>query len=237
MIAKMTVEEKLDQFVFSLEGSNGETLDSQTFDFLIHSKSQALLHPSFPLSFVNHKVLLVDSGEKVLLTSDTLCVVDRENKGVEFFYRLEVCSEYGSLFLEEQELKEGSTFFQSDLNEGKVSYQNDGQGGKWDQFVFAVVEKEKNTLVGSSPLKIKIVQDNTAPVVVHHTDLFVPVQSKAVISSDLLSASDQEQDHEHLFYMLMEETKLGSLVHEEKGRLSQGRHFTQADVDAGKLTY
>lgn len=230
------VSDKKDKFVFSITDEIGEKIGDQEFNILVIFDKPSLLHKDYPLALVSNNTLLVNKGEFSYVDHDHLNIVDFKNSGAKFLYQMKSAPKFGKVKVNNSELEINGTFSQKDINKGLVTFHQDGKGEDWDFFVFAVLN-EKGEAIASNALPVKIVTDNSAPVFLNLNDMALHKGNVLEITNDYLHAKDQEQGPENLTYEIVEMPKLGELVCEGSGVLKGGAHFTQQDIDKGKISY
>ena len=114
------------------------------------------------------------------------------------------------------------TFTQADINAGNVSYTHSGTGN--DSFTFEISDG-KDT-IGEFTFHVFI---SAAPVLAVNTSLTTTVGGTGAINNTLLMTVDSDDSDDELIYTVVAAPVLGYL--------SIGTTFTQADIDAGLLTY
>ena len=86
----------------------------------------------------------VSSGDSAIITGDDLMVTDTEDGAEDIIFTLLDDPDFGSLMLGDTELGEGDTFTQGDIDDGLLSYTQDGDAGDAtaDSFTFTAKDSE-----------------------------------------------------------------------------------------------
>ncbi|MGY0219126.1 Ig-like domain-containing protein, partial [Endozoicomonadaceae bacterium StTr2] len=91
-----------------------------------------------PIETVNNELVLTE-GDKAVITADShLGYSDSDNNTIQRQYRLTEDVQNGKLYLNGKLLGRGSTFTQSDIDSGRLSYEHDGSETQADSFKFIV---------------------------------------------------------------------------------------------------
>ena len=75
------------------------------------------------------------------------------------------------------------------------------------------------------------------PFIINNNTLSIATGTNQQISADLLLAGDNDNTHDQLTYTLLTIPNNGFLATDLQGTLKAGDHFTQTDLDNGKLRY
>jgi hypothetical protein len=170
---------------------------------------------NFLPKLVNNVGLIVNSGESGVIGSDLLKTTDDDDAAANLTYTVTTPSAQGALNL-------GANFTQADVDRGALSYSHTGGGN--DTFQFTVSDG-KDT-IGSYTFQITVNEPPEMPV---NTGLNVPANGTAALGDLLLKAADSDNAPSELVYTVT--------VPPTKGVLSMGTRFTQADIDAGSVSY
>lgn len=185
----------------------------------------------------------VDEGDTVVIDENVLYATDVESDSTEVYYTVKELPVFGSLLLNGETLVLGDTISQADVADTLSYYVHDGSETTLDSAglrlsdgdgAFYTIDEDTTFY-----LYIEITPVNDPPVLVTNETLELNEGEEAVIGSDLLYSTDAEgQD---VTYTL---DPAGDGVYPENGilkldgvPLSSGAVFTQADIDAGKLSY
>lgn len=113
--------------------------------------------PTNPFLITND-TLYVPPAEFNTITQEILEVQDEVNSPEQLTYTIIAAPEHGTLFLAGIPLEVGSTFRQSSINFGNVSYLHDGSDTELDHFLFTVTDGEGGWL-STQQFNIKIDED------------------------------------------------------------------------------
>jgi hypothetical protein len=137
-------------------------------------------------------------------------------------------------------LEDYANFTQQDINDESVRYWQAGvdgslrQGENWDRFIFQVTD-------GSSPLEdmsfdIEIIPSDRQHLVVENKGMEVKEGDTRILSTDILSASDDFSKPDDLLFHIIEAPGYGMLAHISNKNQSIWQ-FTQSDLMAEKIVY
>ncbi|XP_048099370.1 extracellular matrix protein FRAS1 [Alosa alosa] len=128
------------------------------------------------------------------------------------------------------------SFTQEDINKGFVEYIHEkGEGGGSFSFKFNLQDPEGNKLIDQS-FFISVLEDRLPPSVTMNKGLVLDENSVKKLTTQQLSASDQDSEPSELIYRLTKQPQLGHLEHVT----SPGTHistFTQADLASRSVQY
>ena len=175
----------------------------------------ALARRNLPPTLTTNTGAVVVAGKTVELTTSLLEVTDNDNTPDELLYTITAGPAYGTLTLP-------TVFTQAEIDGGLLAYSHGS--GEPDAFTFTVSDGI-NTI---GPFTFEIEVDDP-PVVEANAALLVIEGRTSAISAALLKYGDSDTPAAELVYTLR------SLP--QGGILSLGPTFTQADIDAGLLSY
>lgn len=231
-----SLKEKIDSFIIDAvceDGSKIEDIDCQVL--IIHDQAK-LIHKDYSLALLHNNTLLVNKGSFAYVDREHLNIVDFKNAGTRFLYQLQAEPKAGFLKLKGLSLSAGASFTQKDINQGLLSFNHNGRSQEqWDLISFSIVN-ERGKKIGDNALPVRISEDNTAPVFVNCNDWVLHQRESLLVQKEQLFVSDQEQGPEHLQFELLLAPQQGQLKLDAKP-LKQGAHFTQEDINQGKLQY
>ncbi|XP_031426498.1 extracellular matrix protein FRAS1 [Clupea harengus] len=128
------------------------------------------------------------------------------------------------------------SFTQEDINKGFVEYIHEkGENGGSFSFKFNLQDPEGNKLIDQS-FFISVLEDRLPPTVTVNKGLVLDENSVKKLTTQQLSASDQDSEPGELMYRLTNPPQLGHLEHVT----SPGTHistFTQADLASRSVQY
>lgn len=166
-----------------------------------------------PVVAVNNGVLGPEGGSVVI--DNTMLLTTDEDDDVEVLkYAITIPPSQGSLSQTE--------FFQTDINDGALSYTHSGTGD--DNFQFTVTDGKD--VIGSYVFFVTISQ---RPQLISNGPIVAQDGETLVFNDLILLTSDEDDAAENLVYTVTSPPTLGSL--------NLGTTFTQADINGGALTY
>ncbi|MFP4321349.1 MAG: cadherin-like domain-containing protein [Anaerolineales bacterium] len=175
---------------------------------------QQILQANAMPSLVTQRPIVLAAGETITLTADILAATDDDDPIGDLTYTLLAAPLAGTLA--------PASFTQADLDAGAVTYTHTGSGDD----SFSLTLSDGKDTVGPFTVDVQI---DEAPTLTRNTGLAVPQGGQAIIQNIQLAASDVDTPPQDLVYTLTSPPTLGLL--------SLGDTFTQAQIDAGLLTY
>lgn len=179
--------------------------------------------------------LVVPEGTAGLIASTNLLVTDPGHGAADLTFTVEAASINGQLFLIAAPLDLGDTFTQAQINANLVSYQHDGSETTSDAFTFSVSDGAGGTLP-STVFDINVAPINDDPVLEPGGEFVVSEGVSAMITSVVLLVTDPEQGATELLFTV-EATPINGQLFLEATSLGISDTFTQADINAGRLSY
>ena len=204
-----------DSFQFSISDSDGDTVAATTFSITVTD----------PMGLVNN-TLAATEGSAATITS-TLLSADTDDAASSVVYTLVSVPATGSVKNNGTTLVASSTFTQADINAGNITYT--ATAGN-DSFRFSISDGDGGTVTATT-FSITV----TDPMGLVNGTLTATEGSAATITSTLLSA-DTDDAASSVVYTLVSTTTTGALKNNGT-TLSANSTLTQADVNAGNITY
>ncbi|KAG8454257.1 hypothetical protein GDO86_000773 [Hymenochirus boettgeri] len=129
-----------------------------------------------------------------------------------------------------------SSFTQMDIIKGHIQYKHEkGDPGGSFAFRFDVVDSEENKLIDQS-FYISIIEDKLPPSITANKGLTLDENSVKKITTQQLSATDQDSEPRELLFRITKQPSLGHLEHVgTPGRRISS--FSQADVESHNIQY
>ena len=217
-----------DSFTFQISDTSGTLLPATPTTFNI----AILPFNDPPKALVNTGLVLSEgTGSAILDTLLSFTDVDNPNPA-ELVYTLESSLNAGQLQFGGTPLSQGQTFTQADINNGLLTYQNNGSESPTDGFNFSVTDGN-STVLGSFNIAVTAVND--APTVVSSGVLSLNEGSSRSLRN-VLFTTDPDNLPSELRYTLQGQPIFGAL---RRGGVSVGvgATFTQQDIDNGLITY
>lgn len=87
---------------------------------------------------VNNEPLAVSIGQSATINTELLLSTDADNVAADLIYTLITATSKGTLYLNGTALTQGSTFTQTDIDNGNLSYEHEGTAAETDNFQFDV---------------------------------------------------------------------------------------------------
>lgn len=122
--------------------------------------------------------------------SGGLVTADPDSGADKLLYKVESLPANGALMHDGAALAVGETFSQKDVNDGKVSYVNDGEENTADAFLWSLSDGSNN--LGPIEFAITITPVNDAPMIVNNTSPMLSEGGNAVVSAEQLTVADVE---------------------------------------------
>ena len=228
-----------DSFVFAVSDGQGGTIGNTTFSINI-------IPVNHPPVLTTNLGLSLNEGAAVNLTNTSLLATDPEQGPAQLTYSLNSLPTNGTLFLNGQAVKVGSTFTQADVNSGThLSYSHNGSETTSDSFTFTLTDGAGGAVTPSpTTLNIAIAPVNDTPILISNVGLSVTEGTAPTITSTLLQTSDAEftgptaspQLPDKIVYTLLGAPIHGTLF-DGSTLLAANSTFTQADINNNRLLY
>ena len=221
-------ETTTDSFDFSVDDGQG-TASTGTFNFTVN-----------PVN--DEQVLAVNAGTTVneastgnVLTSGMLLTTDVDNTSGQLVYTVTAATGNGTLRLSGTALGVSDTFTQADIDAGNLTYDHNGSETTTDSFDFSVDDGQGTASTGTFNFTVNPVNDEE--VLATNTGTTVNEASTGnVLTSGMLQTTDVDNTNAQLVYTVTGATGNGTLRLSGTA-LGVSDTFTQADIDAGNLTY
>jgi VCBS repeat-containing protein len=128
-------DDSTDTFEYQAVGPDGGTSNTATVSVTINGVNDAP-------QIVNNSVLGLPSGSEAVISDDLLQVDDPDNGAATLTFTLEDEPVNGDVLNNGTPLRQGDTFSQQDINDGKIKYDHGGSG-ETDNFDFTVSDGDK----------------------------------------------------------------------------------------------
>ena len=217
-----------DSFAFTVS-DGGSTIPSTTFNITITAVNDA------PVLATNAPFTVAEGAAATPLTAANLLVTDADNTPVQLVFTVTTLPANGVLALSGTPLTANQTFTQADINNGLLTYAHNGSETLSDSFAFIV--SDGGSTLPSSTFNITITPVNDAPTLTNNLGLTVAEgAANAVISSTRLLVSDVDSPATNIVFTVTALPANGTLARSGTPLAVNGT-FTQADINAGLLTY
>ena len=193
---------------------------------LTSATSSSFAVTAFPL-VARNKGARTSEGGSVLLSTDLLQFTDAASTASQIVYTLGTAPTAGQLNKSGTALSTGNTFTQDDIDNGRISYTHSGDEVFGDGFSFTV-QGSAGLSTSSFSFGLSINKSNDDPVIDVNQVLTLHEGEAVTITNGSLRVLDADALPQQIVY-----TPVTAPAH---GSLSLGA-FTQADVNAGRLTY
>ncbi|MEO0497808.1 MAG: cadherin-like domain-containing protein [Pseudomonadota bacterium] len=200
------------------------------------------------LDSATHAATLAEGTTYTFTTSD-LNTSDADNNTSQVVFSINTAPTQGVIRLNGDALAAGGQFSQQDVIDGRVTYEHQGLTGGADSFIFSVRDGAINILTDQTgavrdgggalvqtTFNLTITDDNAAPILQTNSSHSAGAGSTIIVGSDVLSASDGDDTNSNIIYTLASTPSLGALQL-SGSTLGVGQTFTQADINAGRVTY
>jgi hypothetical protein len=183
------------------------------------------------LPLTNQPTLLIDAGLSVtrggtgIIGPADLAAIDPNNGPDQLTFSVTAVSLHGVLRMGDRNV---TSFTQSDLNAGLVSYTNDGSTNETDAFSFTITDGTYTTHAATFSIQVDAV-----PAVTTNTGLTVNQGGSAEITSTDLDTADADNTAAQLTYTVTSSPAHGTLLLSGTPTST----FTQADLDAGLVSF
>jgi hypothetical protein len=182
-------------------------------------------------SLTHDSTLTVAFAGTSTITSSVLQFDDNVSTHAQETYSIVTAPAHGTL------LKSGSatsSFTQADIDNGLISYHENGSVASSDSFVFKVTDAAGNLTADQQfQFQISPPPDTTAPALTHDSTLTISAGTTASITSSLLQFDDNTSMHAQETYSIVTGPAHGTLLKSGVATTS----FTQADIDNGLISF
>ena len=190
----------------------------------------------------DEQVLAVNTGTTVnesstgnVITAAMLQTTDVDNTADQLVYTITAATGNGTLRLSGTAVNVNDTFTQADVDAGLVTYDHNGSETIADAFNFSVDDGQGTSTAGTFNFTVTPVNDEQ--VLAFNTGTTVSEGSSGnVITAAMLQTTDVDNTAAQLVYTITSATGNGSLRLSGTA-LNVSDTFTQADIDAGLVTY
>jgi hypothetical protein len=181
-------------------------------------------------SLVHEGSITLAVGATATIPSSQLQFDDNVSTHAQETYSIVTAPAHGTL------LKSGvatSSFTQADIDNGLISYHENGSVFSSDSFVFKVTDAAGNQTTAQQFQFQILSPDTTAPSLTHDSALTVALNGTSTITSSVLQFDDGTSTHAQEIYTIVTAPAHGTLL--KSGAATSS--FTQADIDNGLISY
>jgi cyclophilin family peptidyl-prolyl cis-trans isomerase len=183
----------------------------------------------------NNAGLVTTVGSTSVITTSLLQSTDPNYTASQLTYELSTTPADGTLDVNGTPLSGGGSFTQSQIDSGEVTYVSTGLVPASDSFEFTVLDGADRTSALST-FNITVNAADTPPVLTTNAGLTVSQGTSGTITTSQLQVTDTDKPDAQLTFTVVTAPTNGTLSDNGTG-LAVGDTFTQADIDAGKLSY
>ncbi|XP_063314780.1 extracellular matrix organizing protein FRAS1 [Pelobates fuscus] len=224
-----------DEFQFSL--SDGHYTKTGKVEISIEPLKKE--HPRLTIN----RGLQISAGSIATITDQHLMGIDIDSEDTKLRYIIKKDPAVGRLQMSKnnnlvQISVKGpvNSFTQMDINKGHLQYKHEkGEAGGSFAFKFDVVDTEDNKLIDQS-FYISILEDKLPPTITANKGLTLDENSVKKITTQLLSATDQDSEPRELLFHITKQPSLGYLEHLGSPGVKISR-FSQADLESRSIQY
>ncbi|KAL4235762.1 FRAS1-related extracellular matrix protein 1 [Mactra antiquata] len=219
-------EPRLVRFIYTVQDASGNKVLGQQFNIDIQPVNDKA--PAFIVS-----KMLVEEGGIIGISTNHISATDVDTNEGDLVFILEDLPKYGRLQKGGNNLVSKDTFNMLDLRKKDLRYIHDGSEVTKDIFTLSLYDGENRV---SKVLEIEIVPiDDVAPRVRENLKphLIVSEGSKAIINSNVLSATDEDTEEGTLVFLVVKPPKYGILQLNGEPNTK----FTQQQVKNGSVSY
>ncbi len=226
-------------------GHDGSETTSDSFNFSVDDGQGTASTGTFNLTITpinDEQVLAVNTGTSVsegstsnLLTSGMLLTTDVDNTAAQLVYTVTSATGNGTLRLSGTAFGVSDTFTQADINAGNLTYDHNGSETNSDSFDFSVDDGQGTTSTGTVSLTVTPINDS--PTIATNTGMTAAEGSTGnVLTNSMLNEGDPDDTGAGLTYTITGDPANGTLRLSGTA-LGVSNTFTQADINAGNVTY
>ncbi|PZV16161.1 MAG: hypothetical protein DCF22_05835 [Leptolyngbya sp.] len=218
-----------DRFTFTVsDGVN--TIAPSTFEiFVLGVKSS-------PVLLTTNPSLIVNENERVTLSNAELDISDSDSAPPFLRYTVgSLAPLNGQLAVAGSPISVGGIFTQDDINNGRVTYQQNGSETTRDAFTFTFTDESGNTtLLAPQTFSISVLPVNDLPILLTTNPQATVTEGGSVsFSSSLLNATDPDGLASQITYAIAAAPSNGTIL--LNGTAVSA--FTQSDVNSGLIRY
>ena len=234
----------IDAGLVTYDHDGSETV-SDSFDFTVDDGTGTSSSGTFGITVTpvnDEEVLATNTGTTVneastgnVITVAMLETTDVDNTAAQLTYTVTAATLNGTLRLSGTALGVSDTFTQADIDAGLVTYDHDGSATVSDSFDFSI-DDGQGTL-SSGTFNITVTPVNNEEVLATNTGTTVNEASTGnVITTAMLETTDVDNTSGQLIYTVDVASSNGTLYNNGVALVATDI-FTQADIDAGLITY
>ncbi|MDI1229056.1 MAG: cadherin-like domain-containing protein [bacterium] len=174
--------------------------------------------------------LTVDEGGSAAITTDALSARDPDGFAATTVFEVASGPAYGSLEIDGSSV---TSFTQADLQEGRVTYVNDGGENTADSFTFSIGDGAATSAI--TTFNIGITPVNDAPTIVNNGATVAEGGSRVITTANL-RATDPDSASSSLVYTVTTAPTNGRLENTANAGVAI-TSFTQDDLAAGRVRF
>ncbi len=218
-----------DRFTFTVsDGVN--TIAPATFEIFVLGVKSA------PVLLTTNPSLVVNENEQVTLSNAQLDISDADSAPPFIRYTVgSLAPTNGQLAVAGSPISVGGVFTQDDINNGRVTYQQNGSETTRDAFTFTFTDESGNTtLLAPQTFSISVLPVNDLPLLLTTNPQITVTEGGSVsFSSSLLNATDPDGLASQIIYSVAPVPSGGAISLNGTAVTT----FTQADINSGLVRY
>jgi hypothetical protein len=187
-----------------------------------------------PVLSKNDTIKVIE-GKSVIINASQLSVSDVDNTPAQIRFKLLRLPSSGTLRISDSLVDTSNRFSQQTINEGRLSYQHNGNNFENDSFELSASDGRDGT-IDHIRIPVRVTLTNDTPYLVNLLELSLTKGGSKVIDSRVLSAKDEEDKSSALIYSITSLPKHG-LVKKGNSPLDLYGTFTQEDIDSSRIFY
>ena len=224
---------------------DGSETVSDSFNFNVDDGTGANSSGTFNITVTpvnDEEVLATNAGTTVneastgnVITTSMLETTDVDNTAAQLTYTVTAATGNGTLRLSGTALGVSDTFTQADIDAGNVTYDHDGSETVSDSFNFNVDDGAGTNSSGTFNITVTPVNDEEVLATITGTTVN-EASTGNVLTTAMLETTDVDNTAAQVTYTVTAATGNGTLRLSGTA-LGVSDTFTQADIDAGNVTY
>jgi len=218
-----------DSFLFSYKEDDAPFVENNVFTITISLENT-------PPELITNTGATVNEGGTVTILKTNLETTDAESGPERITYTLTQIPANGTLKNSGSSLGIGGTFTQYDINTNLVAYTHNGSETTADSFKFNITDRF-GAAINDVTFAITINLTNDTPVLTKNTGISVAQGEEIIIANSNLQATDDDNTPAQLTYTIQTFPTNGVLNLNGVPLSPAQNTFTQADINAGILTY
>lgn len=174
-------------------------------------------------------------GSNYVISSDSVSITDVDNTAAEVIVDVTVNPTSGQIAYLSAPETAITSFSTQDLIDGQVIYQHDGGTSTSDSITISFTDSISSPVSGV--INFNIVSDMQGPLLETNVEGSLEEGDTLVLSSAILSASDDFNDATGIHYVITNYPNYGKVINLATDPNVNITHFTQAEVESSNVVY